>query len=202
MQEGKSTKKAKDINQTKYCDKAVEDETIKKKRKVTAAATAGQRCLCFDKFRCAQSDRPPPEAAVGNGGDGAHGHTAGSSAAGAVSRAMRYCSAAVEKGCSSSLQCAIALSRIVKNIPPQQQHRTSHEDNASDQNSNTQVLKSDEQNTRILMRSAPAGRKLFFPSAEPDGDHEAVAVGEVLSTRSSRGGGCGRGPKHAEITRW
>jgi hypothetical protein len=59
MEEGKSTKKSKDINQTKYCDKAMEDETIKKKRKVTAAATAGQRCLCFDRFRCAQSDRPP-----------------------------------------------------------------------------------------------------------------------------------------------
>jgi hypothetical protein len=52
-------KKQKDINQTKYCDKAVEDEKIKKKIKVTAAATAGQRCLCFDRFRCAQSDRPP-----------------------------------------------------------------------------------------------------------------------------------------------
>jgi hypothetical protein len=52
-------KKATDINQTKYCDKAVEDETIKKKRKVTGAATAGQRCLCFDRFQCAQSDRPP-----------------------------------------------------------------------------------------------------------------------------------------------
>lgn len=56
-------------------------------------------------------------------------------------------------------------------------------------------MKSDEQKTLILTRSAPAGRKLFLPSAEPDGDHEAVAVGEVLSTRSSRGGGCGRGPK-------
>ncbi len=67
-----------------------------------------------------------PDAAVGNGGDGAHGHTDGSSAAGAVSRAMRYCSAAVEKGCSSSLQSAIALSRIAENILPQQQqqHRT------------------------------------------------------------------------------
>lgn len=144
-----------------------------------------------------------PDAAVGNGGDGAHGHTAGSSAAGAVSRAMRYCSAAVEKGCSSSLQSAIALSRIVENIlPRQQQHRTSHEDNASEQNSNTQVLESDEQKTLILTRSAPAGRKLFLRSAKPDGDHEAVAVGEeVLRTRSSRGGECGRGPKDAEITR-